>query len=504
MGNVSISTKVVFLFIGSILVLMFTAFLLDYYEIGKSIRWIVLLSSFVFFVVLIWGFTKKMLKPFGTLNTKILNLSKDGGDLTHRFSEGDEEFGALGASFNKFIKMLQGIVIKIKEQRNALNANTMELLESSEEMIGIAHSLEEQSLAAENRIKVVDANMQEVASDSQGVGARISEVAAATEEMSATISEISESTNVASTSSQAAVESATKALEKVSFLSDKITEITKIVELITEISEQTNLLALNATIESARAGEAGKGFAVVANEIKELAKNTADATLDIKAKMADIRSVTDSTIAEIKKSTNEIETANETLSGVAAATEEQSAVVDDISKNMVNAEAQLETITAKTQNSSEEVGSVAEGIDGVRKNAYLVSQIADKVEEKSTALGKISKMFQDLIDGFDTGFQAKPIEKMHQSFIQRIKNGELSSPVAHTDCFFGRWLYASQEGKRFLGKYTPEKLESLHRKFHDQAALDMGTRDFSKTELLSRELFAELHLLEGRVKNTEQ
>nr|WP_320011745.1 methyl-accepting chemotaxis protein [uncultured Desulfobulbus sp.] len=59
-------------------------------------------------------------------------------------------------------------------------------------------------------------------------------------------------------------------------------EIGKVVEAITEISEQVNLLALNATIEAARAGDAGKGFAVVANKIKELARQTAEATGEIK------------------------------------------------------------------------------------------------------------------------------------------------------------------------------------------------------------------------------
>ena len=63
-------------------------------------------------------------------------------------------------------------------------------------------------------------------------------------------------------------------------------EIGNVTETITNISAQTNLLALNATIEAARAGTAGKGFAVVANEIKELARQTAEATEDIKARIA--------------------------------------------------------------------------------------------------------------------------------------------------------------------------------------------------------------------------
>jgi len=73
-------------------------------------------------------------------------------------------------------------------------------------------------------------------------------------------------------------------------------EIDRVTETITEISSQTNLLALNATIEAARAGEAGKGFAVVAGEIKELARQTADATEDIKRRISGIQASTGSAV----------------------------------------------------------------------------------------------------------------------------------------------------------------------------------------------------------------
>ena len=67
----------------------------------------------------------------------------------------------------------------------------------------------------------------------------------------------------------------------VSSLGESSAKIGHVLKAITTIAQQTNLLALNATIEAARAGSAGKGFAVVANEVKELAKETAEATEDI-------------------------------------------------------------------------------------------------------------------------------------------------------------------------------------------------------------------------------
>ena len=82
----------------------------------------------------------------------------------------------------------------------------------------------------------------------------------------------------ASKVAQTAVDTSKGASETVRKLGESSKEITQVVKLITTIAGQTNLLALNATIEAARAGESGKGFAVVASEVKNLARQTAQAT----------------------------------------------------------------------------------------------------------------------------------------------------------------------------------------------------------------------------------
>ena len=113
----------------------------------------------------------------------------------------------------------------------------------------------------------------------------------------------------------------------------------QVTETITDISAQTNLLALNATIEAARAGEAGKGFAVVANEIKELARQTATATQDIRAKIDAIRASTTTAINDIERIAEVIRNVNEIVPQMAAAIEEQSAVTKDVAENIAQATA---------------------------------------------------------------------------------------------------------------------------------------------------------------------
>ncbi|MBI1247704.1 PAS domain S-box protein [bacterium] len=110
-------------------------------------------------------------------------------------------------------------------------------------------------------------------------------------------------------------------------LSQSSQEIGGIVGTIQELAEQTNLLALNATIESARAGEAGRGFAVVANEVKSLAKSTSEATENIAQRIKNIRENIDRVVETNQSITNSVSEVNQNSNAVAAAVEEQTAIV---------------------------------------------------------------------------------------------------------------------------------------------------------------------------------
>src|SRR3546814_7257195 len=107
--------------------------------------------------------------------------------------------------------------------------------------------------------------------------------------MGSSIGEIASSATGATKVADNAMTVAHTTTETVSRLGESSAQIGEVIKVITSIAEQTNLLALNATIEAARAGEAGKGFAVVANEVKELAKQTAEATGDIAGKVTAIQ-----------------------------------------------------------------------------------------------------------------------------------------------------------------------------------------------------------------------
>ena len=106
-------------------------------------------------------------------------------------------------------------------------------------------------------------------------------------------------------------------------------EINDRITLISEIARQTNILAINASIEAARANEYGRGFAVVANEIKDLAKQTAEATLDIKTLVEDVQKTTENTGDSIKRISQVIGGVNETVGSIATAVEEAQSLISN-------------------------------------------------------------------------------------------------------------------------------------------------------------------------------
>lgn len=215
-----------------------------------------------------------------------------------------------------------------------------------------------------------------VASAASEADSNVQTVASAAEELSASSAEISRQvTSVAQKSSRAAGEAkqTSEQVQELNVLADSIGDV---ISAIKDIADQTNLLALNATIEAARAGEAGKGFAVVADEVKKLATETANKTVEIDDRVGKIQEAIRGFVDAVSRIINDIQDIDHSTSMVASAVEEQYAATSEISRNVVEASSGTQQVAQsieRVQLASQETGSAAGDLDGAAKELARIS-----------------------------------------------------------------------------------------------------------------------------------
>ena len=205
----------------------------------------------------------------------------------------------------------------------------------------------------------------EVARSSEQASASTQIVASAAEELTHSIEEISIQMQSATTVSGQAVADARATDETVARLNTAAEKIGEVVQLIRSVARQTNLLALNATIEAARAGEAGRGFSVVANEVKQLAAQSAEATVEIQSQVDAIRAETTQAVRAISRIVSTIEGMSRITTAIASAVEQQGAATQEIARSVqdaASATVQVSQTIGEVTNTARETGDAAESL----------------------------------------------------------------------------------------------------------------------------------------------
>lgn len=348
-------------------------------------------------LLVVFGVTKSI----NSLGQLLKDIAEGEGDLTKRIPiNSKDEIAELAKWFNIFIAKLQRIV-------GSISGNTRILGNEAVSLSGVATSLATNARDTSGRSENVAIAAEEMSTNLNNVAAAMEQsttntsmVASAAEEMTATINEIAGNSEKANNISRKAVEQAVATTERMAQLGASANAINKVTETITEISEQTNLLALNATIEAARAGEAGKGFAVVANEIKELAKQTAEATLDIKTKIDDVQQTTTTTVGAIEEITTVINNVNEIVATITDAVGEQSKATEEIAININQAAAGLGEVNENVNQISVVASTITEEITLVNSAAGEVSSSSSRVNTSSDDLQSLAEQLQQAVGSF--------------------------------------------------------------------------------------------------------
>jgi methyl-accepting chemotaxis protein len=371
--------------------------------ISSQRNWLVLIivAFLAVFAAGVAQVSKRISHPIVTASDMLKDIAQGEGDLTRRLIvDSKDEVGEMAKWFNVFVENIQRIIASVAENSRQVNDSSSDLKAISGQMSDGANQTSTKANTVASASEEMSSNMNSVAAAMEQASTNIGMVATAADAMTGTIKEIAQNTEKARGITGEAVNQTDSASKQVTELGTAAQEIGKVIETITEISEQVNLLALNATIEAARAGEAGKGFAVVANEIKDLARQTADATGEIKTRVEGIQASTDGTVTEIGHITRVVNAVNEIVSTIATAIEEQRATTSEIASNVSQAAQGIEEVNENVAQGSSFSSRISRDIAEVTKAAGEISNSGGQISMSAESLNQLAQELNSMVGRF--------------------------------------------------------------------------------------------------------
>jgi len=350
----------------------------------EAIKVVVMLAAILLTIVIVMAYRFKGIN--GRLQSFAESLSKAAqGDLRARADiTGEDEISKVCQQYNALMDVTQSTVHEIEA--------------TSEQLLTEAHQLHS---STEKSSQTIIQQKQET----EQVAAAMGQMSSAIHEVSGSIANTSSAIEQADNEAQQGRQIVANVITSIDSLSKEVgnavtviqqlendsTQIGTVLDVIGGIAEQTNLLALNAAIEAARAGEQGRGFAVVADEVRTLAGRTQQSTSEIQSMIEKLQAGVKNAVDVMNKSgahtqtsvdhatsagnilqdiTQSVTTINDMSRVIASAAEEQSAVSDEVSKNVnhisSSAEQSVELINKNTQ--------ASEKLEQMARNLQVLAQ----------------------------------------------------------------------------------------------------------------------------------
>ena len=289
-----------------------------------------------------------LVQPLRRVSQALGAISAGGGDLNARLDDNrEDELGDLARGFNAFVasqRQLISDVLATSRQLGSAVTQVAQVIDNTAERAGRQHEMTDLVATAAHEMGLT---VQEIARNANSAAHSSSAAHAEAGEGRAVVGRSVEAIERMSADIGRAADSVTE-------LAEQVTSIDRVLTVIRSVSEQTNLLALNAAIEAARAGESGRGFAVVADEVRTLASRTQASTDEIQQMIESLKSRAEQAVSAMRAGQNatvsgveasraageslqtiagQVEQISDINHQVATATEEQSSVTEEVTRN---------------------------------------------------------------------------------------------------------------------------------------------------------------------------
>ncbi len=338
----------------------------------KAIQVGIFVFTLLVLAVIWWMAQHKIIRPVETAVSLVARVAE--GDFTVKFpAAGDDEIGRLLKAFEGMVARLRETIGNVVKTSHRVYESSQEIYRAGDEVAATAGRLSQEGREVKEAEEVISDNIKAVSS--------------ASEQMVEAITEISRNTSEAAKIANDAVIKAQETNEIVNKLSVSSEEVGEVISLIQNIAEQTNLLALNATIEAARAGEAGKGFAVVANEVKELSRQTTEATEKIARKIQAIQTDARASVSAIEEITEIISRINDISNLIASAVEEQTAMMGEISQA-------ANTATESSEEIKEKIDKMVRAIEDTAAKGEHSRELSEEMTRLAKRLKELASRFK--------------------------------------------------------------------------------------------------------------
>jgi len=366
-------------------------------------------------------------RPFFTINEIVSAMAE--GDLTLRYNE--EARGdvlEMSSNLNLALDNLEGLLQQIADNVGIIDESATEMKLTGDEMNAntneIASAIAQMSNGAQNQVVKVDESsglLENILQDSHQMVTKsesINQAAKAGAESSEKGMELV--SNVVNTMKEISKFSL-KTDESMKVLSDRSTQISKVLSVITEIAAQTNLLALNAAIEAAQAGDSGRGFAVVAEEIRKLAEDSRKSAREIEKLVKDVRTDTGEAVqvieqmkAVVKGGEEASQTASRSFEEIRESSNKTLSFSEEILQSAKNQIDSINNVVMITESVVVIAEQTAAGTEEVASSATELSSGMGSYNEKAQNLAEIAEKFKEGISMVRLSGQAKENSKLYQ------------------------------------------------------------------------------------------